>query len=114
MIMNEISNLQHLDHPNILKMYEYFEDQKRLYIVTDLYKGGELFHEVKVRGRLGEKDVATLIRQLLSCVSYCHSKGIVHRDLNPQNVLLAESGKQKSFENIKIIDFGCSVNCDAK
>ena len=114
MIMNEISNLQHLDHPNILKMYEYFEDQKRLYIVTDLYKGGELFHEVKVRGRLGEKDVATLIRQLLSCVSYCHSKGIVHRDLNPQNILLADSGKQKSFESIKIIDFGCSVNCDAK
>ena len=79
-----------------------------------MYKGGELFHEVKIRGRLAEKDVATLIRQLLSCVSYCHSKGIVHRDLNPQNILLADSGKQKSYENIKIIDFGCSLNCDAK
>lgn len=62
MLMNEISNLQHLDHPNILKMYEYFEDPKRLYIVTDLYKGGELFHEIKTRGRLAEKDAALLIR----------------------------------------------------
>ena len=60
--MNEISNLRDLDHPNILKMYEYFEDPKRYYIVTDHYKGGELFDELKKRGRFSEKDAALLIR----------------------------------------------------
>ena len=53
-LMNEISNLRDLDHPNILKMYEYFEDPKRYYIVTDHYKGGELFDELKKRSRFRE------------------------------------------------------------
>ena len=47
MLFNEINNLKDLDHPNILKMYEFFEDEKRYYIITDVCKGGELFDEIK-------------------------------------------------------------------
>ena len=50
MLFNEINNLKDLDHPNILKMYEFFEDEKRYYIVTDICKGGELFDEIVSRG----------------------------------------------------------------
>ena len=50
MLFNEINNLKDLDHPNILKMYEFFEDEKRYYIVTDICKGGELFDEIKELG----------------------------------------------------------------
>ena len=56
MIFNEIENLKGLDHPNILKMYEYFEDDKRFYIVTELSRGGELFDEIVKRGKFSEVD----------------------------------------------------------
>lgn len=51
MFFNEINVLRNLDHPNILKMYEFFEDEKRYYIVTDICKGGELFDEILQRGK---------------------------------------------------------------
>ena len=54
MLFNEINNLKDLDHPNILKMYEFFEDEKRYYIVTDICKGGELFDEIVARGKFTE------------------------------------------------------------
>jgi len=62
MLFNEINNLKDLDHPNILKMYEFFEDEKRYYIVTDICKGGELFDEIVARGKFSENDAAMLIK----------------------------------------------------
>ena len=62
MLFNEINNLKDLDHPNILKMYEFFEDDKRYYIVTDICKGGELFDEIVARGKFTENDAALLMK----------------------------------------------------
>jgi calcium-dependent protein kinase len=98
--------LRELDHPNILKMYEFFEDDKRYYIVTDICKGGELFDEILARGKFSEKDAAMLMKQVLSCINYCHQNRIVHRDLKPENILLEQT---KEFDQIKIIDFGTSL-----
>eukprot|EP00178_Gracilaria_changii_P009440 TRINITY_DN2762_c0_g1_i1.p1 TRINITY_DN2762_c0_g1~~TRINITY_DN2762_c0_g1_i1.p1 ORF type:complete len:258 (-),score=46.40 TRINITY_DN2762_c0_g1_i1:159-932(-) len=106
MLFNEINILRELDHPNIVKMYEYFEDEKRYYIITEICKGGELFDEIIARGKFTEKDAAVLIKQILSCINYCHSNKIVHRDLKPENVLLEQN---KDFDQIKIIDFGTSL-----
>ena len=92
MLFNEIRNLRSIDHPNILKMYEFFEDEKRYYIVTELCKGGELFDEIVDRGKFTEGDACILVRQILSCINYCHKNHIVHRDLKPENILL-ESNK---------------------
>ena len=58
MLFNEINNLKDLDHPNILKMYEFFEDKKRYYIITDVCKGGELFDEISTRGNFSEKQTS--------------------------------------------------------
>jgi calcium-dependent protein kinase len=91
MMMNEIDILSRLDHPNIVKMYEFFEDEKRYYIVTEICKGGELFDEIIARGKFTERDAAVLMKQLLMCVNYCHSNNIVHRDLKPENILLETS-----------------------
>jgi len=109
MLFNEINNLKDLDHPNILKMYEFFEDEKRYYIVTDICKGGELFDEIVNRGKFSEKDAAVLMKQVLGCINYCHSNNIVHRDLKPENILLEQN---KEFDQIKIIDFGTSLVFD--
>lgn len=111
MLFNEINNLKGLDHPNIVKMYQYFEDEKRYYIITDICKGGELFDEIIARGKFSENDAAKLIKQVLLCINYCHEKKIVHRDLKPENILLESN---KDFDQIQIIDFGTSVFCDDK
>lgn len=109
MLFNEINILKQLDHPNIVKMYEFFQDEKRYYIITELCKGGELFDEIISRGHFNENDAALLMKQLLSCINYCHSKNIVHRDLKPENILLEAN---KDFDQIKIIDFGTSLSFD--
>jgi calcium-dependent protein kinase len=62
MLFNEINNLKNIDHPNILKMYEFFEDEKRYYIITEICKGGELFDEILNRKNFGESDAAILIK----------------------------------------------------
>ena len=93
LLFNEINILKELDHPNIVKMYEFFEDDRRYYLVTEICKGGELFDEIIKNNKFDETDAAVVIKQVLSCVNYCHKNNIVHRDLKPENILL-EEGKQ--------------------
>jgi len=102
-MINEVNILKTLDHPNIVKIYEYFEDDTYFFIITELIKGGQLFDEIKKRGKFNERDAATVIKQLLSSVSYCHGHNICHRDIKPENVLLEDDN---SFDQIKIVDFG--------
>ena len=84
----EMATLKKLDHPNILKLYEVFEDSKKYFLVTEYCKGGELFDEIKRRVTFSEQDAAHIISQLLKGIVYCHGLGIVHRDLKPENVLI--------------------------
>ena len=69
----EIDILRNLDHPNILRLHEVFEDKKQIYLVTEYCNGGELFDEIIARGRFEEKDAAQIIRQVLSAIGYCHA-----------------------------------------
>ena len=108
-MLNEIQILKNLDHPNIVKIYEYFEDSKRFYIVTDIIEGGELFDEITRRGHFTERDAAVLLKQVLSAIAYCHNNNIMHRDLKPENILLEES---HDYEQAKIIDFGTAQTFD--
>mmetsp|Transcript_17591 Transcript_17591/g.19799 ORF Transcript_17591/g.19799 Transcript_17591/m.19799 type:complete len:134 (+) Transcript_17591:313-714(+) len=96
--------MKKLDHPNILRIYEVFQDQKRYYLITELCTGGELFDEIAKKAIFSEKDAAIIIEQILLAINYCHSKSIVHRDLKPENILIDSSNKN----NIKVIDFGTS------
>ena len=102
---DEIQILSKLDHPNILKLYEVYTDDKRYYIVTELCKGGELFDEILKKGTYNEKEAANVAQQILQAVSYFHDQKVVHRDLKPENVLV-----DKEQNNcLKIIDFGTSI-----
>ena len=100
---NEVSVLRALDHPNILKLYEYYQDEKNYYLITELCNGGELFDRIISHGSFSEAIAATYMRQILSVVSYCHDRSIVHRDLKPENFLLDTSAEDA---NLKVIDFG--------
>ena len=102
-LAKEIDIVKDLDHPNIMKMYESYEDKNFLYIVTELIEGGELFDELIRRKKLTEEDAAGVIQQMLEVLSYWHANDLVHKDLKPENILLE---KKKDIGSIKIIDFG--------
>jgi calcium-dependent protein kinase len=98
----EMEILKGLDHPNIIKLYEYYEDSTDINLVTEYVEGGPLYELIIRAKQLSEEVAAGIIRQLLSAVAYCHSRRIVHRDLKLENILLDNP-------NIKVIDFGLST-----
>ena len=101
-MLEEISILRELDHPNIMRIYEYFMDDNKFYIISDLYQGGELYEYIKdcieyksadnIRGRVNEDVARKIIIQILRILVYLHSKGIVHRDIKPENLIFIEKG----------------------
>ncbi|CAD8146337.1 unnamed protein product [Paramecium pentaurelia] len=104
-LLNEVTILKQLDHPNIVKLYELFQDKTSYYLITEYLEGGELLQRISEYKTFTEKIAAEFLKQILSAVMYCHERKIVHRDLKPENILL-ESMKQGA--NLKIIDFGTS------
>lgn len=110
-MLKEISILTALDHPNILKCYEIFEDNWKFYVAMDFCAGGELFDKIIELKKFSEIQAAEIMSQLLSAIAYCHNKHVIHRDLKPENILLEE--KQDSL-SIKVADFGSSCFLDSK
>jgi calcium-dependent protein kinase len=108
-LKSEIQILIKLDHPNIIKLYEIYENDNYIYLVMELCTGGELFDRIIQKTEQGktftEKEVANIFHQMMSAINYCHSNKIVHRDLKPENLLLAT---QDENSPIKVIDFGMS------
>ena len=100
----EIQVLAKLDHPNIVKYYETYDDDKNFSLVMELCEGGELFERIVKRKRLNEKDAAEILYKLTHAISHCHSRNIVHRDLKAENVLFETKSENKN--DVKIIDFG--------
>lgn len=101
-IYKQIQVLKEIDHPCVLRIHEFYEDSYRYFIVMDYYSGGDLFDKMIELGKLAEVDCANIIWQILSTLSYLHSKHIIHRDLKPENILLEDSESEIS---VKIIDF---------
>ena len=85
-IAKEVEIIRDLDHPNIVKIYESFEDPKHLYIVTEFIRGGELMSELVRRGSFTEKDCEWVIKQVLEALNYLHLNNIAHKDLKPGNI----------------------------
>jgi len=103
--LNEIELLRMVDHPQIIRMYEWFEDKSNIYIVMDLCDGGELFDKISEMGHFTEQLAAKLFKDMMSAVNYCCAKKICHKDLKPENFMFATKGDDSS---IKLIDFGLS------
>ena len=104
-IKREIEILRKLSHPIIVRLFEYFEDEKRVYLVMEKCDGGELFEEINKRKILSENLAGAICKQLFSALAYLHENGIAHRDIKPENILLEE---KEDFLNIKLIDFGAA------
>ena len=103
LLTREIAIMKQIEHPNIVKLYETYEDQQYLYLPMEICEGGELFDKIIEMGRFSEQEGCMLFLQMISAISYLHSKEIVHRDLKPENFLFS----RKNIESkLKLIDFG--------
>ena len=109
--IKEVEILKKLDHPNIIRILEFFEDEYCYYIVMEHCEGGELFDEIFKHKKFSEYEAAHMIKQVLSCVAYLHSINVIHRDIKAENLLLEE--KDDLF-NIKLIDFGIATTSKPK
>ena len=104
-IKNEIEILKTLDHPNILKILEFHDENDKFYIVTDYLPEGELFDEISKKQFFSEKETSFLIFQVLQAVRYCHKMRIVHRDIKPENIMIM-GRESNGLLRVKLIDFG--------
>lgn len=102
----EIEIMKSLDHPNIIRLYETFEDNTDIYLVMELCTGGELFERVVHKRVFRESDAARIMKDVLSAVAYCHKLNVAHRDLKPENFLFLTDSPDSP---LKLIDFGLAA-----
>uniref|UniRef100_A0A7S0B7A3 non-specific serine/threonine protein kinase n=1 Tax=Pyrodinium bahamense TaxID=73915 RepID=A0A7S0B7A3_9DINO len=104
----EIEIMRLLDHPNIVRLFESYEDTRCLYLVMELCVGGELFTRIIKAGRFTEQEAANVMQQILRAVFYLHMSNVCHRDLKPENCLLLASDTLLGSNNLRVADFGLS------
>lgn len=107
MIYNEVKILKRLNHPNIVKLKEEFDQPKKLYLILELVQDGDLFDAISNVTKFSEVHVATMIHNLSSALTYLHKQGIVHRDIKPENLLI--SVQEDGSQSVKLADFGLAV-----
>ncbi|XP_017142260.2 mucin-5AC isoform X5 [Drosophila miranda] len=106
-IRREVQIMSSVHHPNIIHIYEVFENREKMVLVMEFAAGGELYDYLSERKVLNEEEARRIFRQVATAVYYCHKHKICHRDLKLENILLDEKG------NAKIADFGLSNVFDA-
>mmetsp|Transcript_2500 Transcript_2500/g.3824 ORF Transcript_2500/g.3824 Transcript_2500/m.3824 type:complete len:390 (-) Transcript_2500:229-1398(-) len=107
----EVKLLKEMQHNNIVRLVDVYEDAEHLHIVTDLYSGGELYDKIVQKrksssagsGCIAEDEAAKILHQVLAALSHLHDRDIVHRDLKPENIMFESTDKNSP---IKLIDFG--------
>ncbi|XP_032706799.1 aurora kinase C-like [Lontra canadensis] len=103
-LRREIEIQAHLQHPNILRLYNYFHDARRVYLILEYAPRGELYKELQKSHTLDEQRTVTIMEEVADALIYCHEKKVIHRDIKPENLLLGLRGE------VKIADFGWSVH----
>ncbi|KAI1297270.1 Aurora kinase A-A [Halotydeus destructor] len=103
-LRREIEIQSHMKHPNILRMFGYFYDESKVYLILEYAPQGELYNKLKKAGRFTDEVAANYIYQMIDALEYCHARKVIHRDIKPENILLGYFGE------LKIADFGWSVH----
>lgn len=102
-IQRELDILSIVEHENVILLVDHFEDEERIYIVTEYCEGGNLYEKIENGKKLDETIVVKYIMGLSQAVNYLHSNNIIHRDIKPENLVLTIDN------NVKLCDFGWSV-----
>lgn len=108
-IHTEIAMLEKLrGHPNIITYHGHFEDDEHVHMAMDLCEGGDLCEHLQEKGPLPEREAAQVMRVLLCALMFCHGRGVMHRDLKPDNILFPR--RNSSYGELKLADFGASAD----
>ena len=105
-LKSELDLLSIVDHPNIVKLHEIYEDEKYLHLVLDLCRGGDLYDYILNKGTLTEAEVMQIMKKIFLAVNHLHTISICHRDLKPDNFLLVSN---EPLSEVKLVDFGMAV-----
>lgn len=97
-------------HPHIVNLREAFDTADHHVLVMDLAQGGELFDRIVAMGSYSEADASEVMRYVMSAVAHCHARGVAHRDMKPENIMLAS---QDTAVDVRICDFGLAQRVDA-
>eukprot|EP01084_Bolivina_argentea_P092709 166766_1 len=103
-LRREIEIQSNLRHKGVLRLYGYFYDEKRIYLILEFATGGEMYRILQREGTFSEAKTARYVKEMAEALLYCHQKRIIHRDIKPENLLLGARGE------LKIADFGWSVH----
>eukprot|EP01088_Endostelium_zonatum_P020101 TRINITY_DN7247_c0_g1_i2.p1 TRINITY_DN7247_c0_g1~~TRINITY_DN7247_c0_g1_i2.p1 ORF type:complete len:259 (-),score=53.01 TRINITY_DN7247_c0_g1_i2:34-810(-) len=103
-LRREVEIQLNLHHPNVLRLYGYFHDEDRVYLILEYAGKGELYKELTDKGQFSERQSAKLLKMVVGAMIYCHKKHVIHRDIKPENLLMGING------DVKIADFGWSVH----
>ena len=87
-VQRELRVMRALDHPNVVKMIEFFEDSQAVYLVLELAAGGDLYERLLKDGPMREPRAAAVVAQMLDALTYMHARGVCHRDIKPENILM--------------------------
>lgn len=104
LLRRELDILKAVDHPNIIRLFEVYEDKKYMHLVMEHCKGGDLLDHFLKKGQLQEQEVLSITHKALSAINYLHNLNICHRDIKPENFLLLT----EDSEELKLVDFGMS------
>lgn len=108
-LRNEVSILNELKHPNIVRQLDFFEEPKFFYIVLEYLDGGELFDRIVKKVCYNEKEARDCVLLVLKAIKHCHDRNIIHRDLKPENLLLTS---KEDDADMKLADFGFAIKVD--
>ena len=98
-IKKEVEFMLSLNHPNIVKIFDFFDENDEVYIVMEYVEGKTLKELVQASGKMSVNNAIKYVQQICDALSYAHAQNIIHRDIKPQNIIVNEDG------NAKIIDF---------
>ena len=102
-LRREIEIQSSLRHPGIIRLFTYFWDERRVFLVLEFAQGGELYKELKKIGKFSERKAAEIVADVADALDYLHERHIIHRDLKPENLIIAG-------DKVKLSDFGWSVH----
>ncbi|CAF3563319.1 unnamed protein product [Rotaria sordida] len=106
-VKREIEIQSNLKHPNILRLYGFFHDEQRIYLLLEYAPGGELYRRMQTEKILRESEAAGYVYQLCNALNYLHTKRVIHRGIlyyiKPENILIGK------YSILKLADFGWSA-----